>query len=66
VGFGIAYLFEHFIGLHHKYNNPFKEIDPFSEDNVIVLLKFLLPYRVVSFEEVIRRLGTILIGLDQK
>jgi aldehyde:ferredoxin oxidoreductase len=36
-GFGIAYLFEHFNALSPKYENPFKEVDPLSEDNVIVL-----------------------------
>ena len=36
-GFGIAYLFQHFHGLAHKYSNPFKDVDPLSEDNVIVI-----------------------------
>jgi aldehyde:ferredoxin oxidoreductase len=36
-GFGVAYLFEHFNGLRDKYGNPFREVDPLGEDNVIVL-----------------------------
>jgi aldehyde:ferredoxin oxidoreductase len=36
-GFGIAFLFAHFNGLKHKYRNPYKEVDPLSEDNVIIL-----------------------------
>ena len=36
-GFGIASLFAHFNGLRQKHTNPFKEVDPLSEDNVIVL-----------------------------
>jgi aldehyde:ferredoxin oxidoreductase len=36
-GFGIAYLFEHFNGLKQDYENPFKQIDPLSKDNAIVL-----------------------------
>ena len=36
-GFGVAYLFEHFNGLSPKYENPFKEVDPLSADNVIVI-----------------------------
>lgn len=36
-GFGIACLFEHFSGLRDRYGNPFKEVDPLGEDNVIVL-----------------------------
>jgi aldehyde:ferredoxin oxidoreductase len=36
-GFGAAYLFEHFNSLKQGYKNPFKQIDPLSKDNVIVL-----------------------------
>jgi len=36
-GFGIAALFEHFNRLLQKHANPFKEVDPLSGDNVIVL-----------------------------
>jgi aldehyde:ferredoxin oxidoreductase len=36
-GLGVAYLFEHFNGLSSKYENPFKAVDPLSEDNVIVI-----------------------------
>lgn len=36
-GFGIAYLFEHFNRLKQSYTNPFKEVDPLSRDNVIIL-----------------------------
>ncbi|MCP4719826.1 MAG: hypothetical protein GY860_10260 [Desulfobacteraceae bacterium] len=36
-GFGIASLFRHFNALKKKYTNPFKQVDPLSADNVIVL-----------------------------
>jgi len=38
-GLGVAYLFKHFLKLEKtgKYKNAFAEVDPFSEDNVIVI-----------------------------
>jgi len=38
-GLGVAYLFKHFLKLKQtgKYKNAFKEVDAFSEDNVIVI-----------------------------
>jgi aldehyde:ferredoxin oxidoreductase len=37
-GLGVALLTEHFISLEQegKYENAFKEVDPFSEDNVLI------------------------------
>ena len=38
-GLGIAFLFQHFLALNEtgKYKNAFAEMDPFSEDNIIVI-----------------------------
>jgi len=36
-GFGIAHLFAHFNALKKKYENPFRQVDALSPDNVIVL-----------------------------
>jgi aldehyde:ferredoxin oxidoreductase len=36
-GLGIALLFKHFSELQRKYQNPFFEIDPLSEDNPLII-----------------------------
>jgi len=38
-GLGVAYLTKYFLKLeeHGKYNNAFKELDPLSIDNVIII-----------------------------
>jgi len=38
-GLGVAFLFQHFLALNEtgRYKNAFGELDPFSEDNVIVI-----------------------------
>lgn len=38
-GLGVAFLFQHFLELNRtgKYENAFRELDPFHEDNVIII-----------------------------